>query len=341
MVEMPLEIQRDIPLASHTTLGVGGKAAYFAQARTLNEVRAFAQWARSEKLPLHILGGGSNVLVPDAGIDGLVVQPLFSEITYEASGDEVCVTAGAGVVLDALIEELTQKGLWGLENLSGIPGTVGGVPIQNVGAYGVEAHDVVLSVEVYDPQTDAVYTMQADECAFGYRDSYFKHDGKGLVICRASFRLSHTASPRITYKDLASYFSTNTTPTVREIREAVLAIRSAKFPDWHVVGTAGSFFKNPIISRAHFEKVRARYPELPGFPMSDDAIKVSLGWILDHVCHLRGYREGSVWLYEKQALVLVCEWGTSVNEIISFSESVIARVFEATGIRIEREATFL
>lgn len=341
MVELPLGIQRDVPLASRTTLGVGGNAAYFAQARTLNELRAFARWAKEEKLSLHILGGGSNVLVPDAGIQGLVVQPLFSEITYEACGDEVYVTAGAGVVLDVLIEELTQKGLWGLENLSGIPGTVGGVPVQNVGAYGVEAKDVVSSVEVYDPDTDTLRTIRGDECAFGYRDSYFKHEGKGLVVCRVSFRLSYTPSPHIAYKDLASYFSSNTAPTLREIREAILAIRSKKFPDWRVVGTAGSFFKNPVISRAHFEKVRARYPELPGFPVSDDAVKVSLGWILDHVCHLRGYKEGNVWLYEQQALVLACERNASVDEIISFSESVIERVYEATDICVEREATFL
>ncbi len=338
---MPDQIQTQVSLASHTTLGVGGGAEYFAKARTLSELRAFVYWANSEKHPLFILGGGSNLLVPEEGIRGLVVHPAFHEVTYKDVESDVHVTAGAGVVLDELIENLAAQGLWGLENLSGIPGTVGGVPIQNVGAYGVEAKDVVLSVEAYNPITDSVEALSNPECAFTYRDSYFKREGKHLIITSVTFRVSRVATPKLSYKDLAARFSDEVTPSLQDVRDAVLLIRSKKFPDWRVVGTAGSFFKNPIIPAEEYEKLRATYPELPGFPTDDGRVKVSLGWILDHVCNLRGYTEESVGLYSEQALVLICAHGTSPTDVMSFSEKIIARVYEATGIVIEREVTIV
>ena len=338
---MPDHVQTQVPLASLTTLGIGGAAEYFAQARTLSELRAFAQWAKSENHPLFILGGGSNVLIPDQGVKGCVVHPVFSDITYLEIGEDIQVTVGAGVVLDELVATLVAQGLWGLENLSGIPGTVGGVPVQNVGAYGVEAKDVVVSVAAYDPVTDYVLTLTRAECAFGYRDSYFKREGKHLIITSVTFRVSKEVTPKLAYKDLATRFAETTTPSLQEVRSAVLLIRNKKFPDWRAVGTAGSFFKNPIITEDAYAKLSVLYPELPGFKVDEGRVKVSLGWILDHVCKLRGYSEGAVGLYTEQALVLVCAHGTPSHEVISFSEKIIARVYEATGILIEREVTII
>jgi UDP-N-acetylmuramate dehydrogenase len=288
---------------------------------------------------VHVLGGGSNVLVPDTGVRGLVVHPLFSDVTYEEVGASVHVTAGAGVVLDGLIEELVSRELWGMENLSGIPGTVGGVPIQNVGAYGVEGKDVIVSVAGYDPTNDTVVTLSNEACMFAYRDSYFKHEGRHLIITSVTFVLSRVATPKLSYKDLVERFGAQASPTLSDIRHAVIAIRSSKFPDWRTTGTAGSFFKNPIISEAHYDTLRAEYPELPGFKTADGHVKVSLGWILDRVCGLRGYTEGAVGLYHAQALVLVCTHGTPAEEIIAFADAIIARVYAATNISVEREVT--
>ena len=177
VMEKPKLIQEQIPLAPLTTLGVGGKASYFCVAETIDELRECVLWARSESLPITCIGGGSNILVQDDGVAGLVIQIAFSSRTYEERGDVVSVTVGAGVPFDALVGETVTRGLWGLENLSAIPGTVGGVPIQNVGAYGVEACDVILSVEVFDRALHTVTVLTNEQCQFAYRDSLFKREG--------------------------------------------------------------------------------------------------------------------------------------------------------------------
>lgn len=339
---MPPQIKKNVPLQRYTTLGVGGNAEYFVEVETVDALKEMITWAKKEVLPVTILAGGSNVLITDGGINGLVLRPLFREIIYSKSPLELLVTAGAGVVLDDLVKELTEKELWGLENLSGIPGSVGAVPIQNVGAYGVEAKDIIEHVTVYDPALDAIRDMSASECVFAYRDSIFKHEtGKHLVILSVTFKVSSNAQPILSYKDLEATFRDHKNPTVQEIRDAVLQIRSKKFPDWTRVGTAGSFFKNPIISHEEFIRLQKEYPELPGYPVEGNMVKVSLGWILDRVCNVRGYREGEVGLYEAQALVLVCTKGIKSQTVLDFSEKIIANVFEKTKIKIEREVTLL
>jgi UDP-N-acetylmuramate dehydrogenase len=258
-------------------------------------------------------------------------------VAYDCKSEDVRVTVGAGVALDTLIDEVVERGMWGLENLSAIPGSVGAVPVQNVGAYGVEASDVIHEVYAYDCSTHEEVVLTRDACRFGYRDSLFKqNEGKRYIITAVVFRLSRIPSPHLGYKDLAVRFPTGDMPTLSTIRDAVIEIRKEKFPDWHTVGTAGSFFKNPVITRAHYAELCERYPELPGFPYAG-GIKIPLGWILDRVLNLRGYREGSVGLYEKQALVLVHHGGGTANEIYAFSERIITRVYEATGVQVERE----
>ena len=333
-------LRSQVPLAPRTTLGVGGNAEWYGEARTVEDLRAFSQFAQENQLPLRVLGSGSNVLVSDHGVHAVVVRPLFSEIVYAKEDGDVLVTAGAGVVLDVLVADCVAQGLWGLENLSAIPGTVGALPIQNVGAYGVEAKDVVVSVSVYDPHLDAIIEMSNAACAFAYRDSFFKQDGKHLIITAVTFRVSRAPRPTLAYKDLAMRFGdTGTLPTLHAIRAAIIEIRCAKFPDWHSIGTAGSFFKNPIIPRVQYEALRATYPDMPGFSDGAEHIKVALGWILDHVCGLRGYMEGKVGLFEAQALVLVCARGATAEDIVAFSEKVIADVYTKTKINIEREVT--
>jgi UDP-N-acetylmuramate dehydrogenase len=321
---------------------VGGSASHFVKVTEEREIRDAILYAQEHELRVVILGGGSNVLVPDRGIDALVIVPAFMTVTYTGIDDHtVIVSAGAGVELDALIRETVEKGLWGLENLSAIPGSVGGVPVQNVGAYGVEAKDVVQSVTVYDRETKSLVVLTNEECTFAYRTSLFKREeGKRYIITHVAFELSRVPHPKIVYKDLAVRFSESREVTQNEIRNALIDIRSNKFPDWHTQGTAGSFFKNPILDKKKFLTLKEQYPDMVGF-IQNGKVKVSLGWILDHVLHLKGYREGNVGLYEAQALVLVTHGESTSEEILSFSESIIQKIFDATGIVVEREVVLL
>ena len=337
---MPESIKQNVPLAPYTTLQIGGPAEYFAEVHTEAELLEATTFANERKLQVTILGGGSNALVSDDGVKGLVIRPHFTDVAYTEAGNDVFVTVGSGVVLDALVAELVAKDIWGLENLSAIPGSVGGVPVQNVGAYGVQVSDTIEHVTAYDIREQEVVTLNNDACAFGYRDSFFKTTrGKDFVILSVTFKLSRVADPKIAYKDLAHYFANNTNPSLAEIRNAVTEIRSKKFPDWHTVGTAGSFFKNPIIPKAKYEDLVATYPDLPGFETEEGMVKIPLGFVLDRILGLRGYREGNVGLYEAQALVLVNYGGATEKEVTAFAQSVLQKVHDATGIEIEWEVT--
>ncbi|MFZ2253474.1 MAG: UDP-N-acetylmuramate dehydrogenase [Minisyncoccia bacterium] len=338
---IPSIIKQNIPLASYTTLGVGGQAEYFCEVGTEAELREAVAWAHENNHMVTVLGGGSNVLVRDEGVKGLVLRVCILGVIYQTLDDEsVYVTVGAGVILDKLIHELVEKKLWGLENLSAIPGTVGAVPIQNVGAYGVEAAEVIIKVTVYDRETGTVHELDCATCAFGYRDSLFKKEGgKRYIILSVTFKVSTIANPKLAYKDLREIFEEGEVPDIARVRNAVCHIRAQKFPDYTVIGTAGSFFKNPIIAQGEFERLCKDFPELPGFPHGEGMIKISLGWILDKVCNLKGYSEGEVGLYEKQALVLFCAKGIAADDVVSFSEKIIEKVFQKTNIRIEREVT--
>ena len=316
---MPSCIRTDVPLAPYTTLGVGGPAQFFVEVENIAMLHEVTEWAQAEGLPITILGGGSNVLVSEEGVRGVVIRYTAHQITFEKNKDTTRVTADAGVMLDALIETVVAKELWGLENLSHIPGSVGAVPVQNVGAYGVEGKDVVDSVTVYDLSTHTVRVLTNTACQFAYRDSIFKHEeGAALVIVSVVFTVHAKRAPRLTYKDITEYFGSHTEPTLREIRDAIIAIRTAKLPDWHTVGTAGSFFKNPIVTKETYERLHTQYPELPGFPETDGPVKISLGWVLDKVSGIKEYREGNVGLYEKQALVLTCTNEATAREVNSF-----------------------
>lgn len=342
-MRMPYGIEHNVPLAHRTTLGVGGNAEYFVRVTTTGMLEHVVRWAKTNGHQRTILAGGSNVLIMDEGVRGLVIQPDFQGVTYEDIDDaRVRVRVGAGVVFDTLIAELVSRDMWGLENLSAIPGSVGATPIQNVGAYGVEVKDVIESVTVFDCDTYTTYEIKNSDCDFSYRDSRFKHDAKKkYIIVAVSFILSKIPHPQITYKDLAHFFAHSETPTLSDIRSAIISIRNKKFPDWRVLGTAGSFFKNPIITNSEYQQLVQKYRDIPAYVTQCGDVKIALGYVLDKVCGLKGYREGVVWLFEAQALVLVCEKGSRARDIFLFSEHVIEQVFQKTKIRIEREVTIM
>lgn len=339
---MALVIQKNVTLSQYTTLHVGGVIDYFAEVTNEGELFEALLFAEQTPVPLLVLGGGSNILADDEGYRGLVLKISVRGSEYvDVSKDETELTVGAGEILDDVVADSVSKNLWGLENLSSIPGTAGATPVQNVGAYGIEVSSLIVRVEAIHIFKKIKKIFTKTHCEFNYRDSFFKTDeGKNWIIISVTFSLSKIPQPNITYADIL-FLQTEKNLTPLRVREAVQAVRANKFPDWSKVGTAGSFFKNPIITSAEYRAIQALYPLLPGYVQPSGDVKVSLGWILDHVCNLRGYCEGSVCLYDKQALVLVAHTGATSTEIKNFVKNISQKVFLQTKIKIECEVLFV
>jgi UDP-N-acetylmuramate dehydrogenase len=330
-------VQSQIALAPLVTLKTGGKASYLVTAETVEDLEKAISFAEQEGLPFYILGGGSNMLIADAGYHGLVIHIQIKGTLYSVNDDgTVCLTVGAGEVLDSCIADTVARGLWGLENLSCIPGSVGATPVQNVGAYGVEVADVILSVTVFDTNTKKIFTLTNIECGFSYRHSIFK-EKTNLVIVDVTFTLNTESRPKLAYADLA--IRTPNNPAPQDVRTVVTAIRAEKFPDWTLVGTAGSFFKNPLLTKKETVVLLAKYPDIPTYPSADELTKISLGYVLDKICGLKGFAIGPVRLYEKQALVLVAESGATTTDIKNFVNIISEKVFDKTSVRISPEVT--
>ena len=339
-----MTIQEHIPLAQYTTFKIGGPARFFCAVTDEAMLVEAVTFAQSKHIPLFILGGGSNVLISDKGFPGLVIKIDIAGFDYlESPQGEVTVPAGAGEQWDTLVDHSVERGLFGLENLSAIPGTVGASPVQNIGAYGAEVAHTVFTVRALDTKTMNFVELSNTECHFSYRDSVFKKEKGRYIITRVTFVLKKNGSVDISYKDLAIYFEKKgtTQPSLAQVRKAVIDIRWNKLPDWKLWGTAGSFFKNPIIPAEKFAELKKTYPELPGFPESDGRVKVSLGWILDKVCHVKGMVKGHVQVYEKQALVLVATPGATSEEVVTLAHELIDLVKEKTGLTVEGEVEWV
>jgi len=336
-----MQIQEHVPLAPLTTFGIGGPARHFAFVQDIQEMHEAFAFAKAKELPVCILGGGSNVLIDDNGFNGLVIQPALLGVDWQVDGEHTLVTAAAGESWDALVAQTVAKNLWGLENLSGIPGTVGGAVVQNIGAYGAALSQRLEWAEVFDTESGEIRRLSNNACAFGYRDSFFKHDGGRHVVVRAAFTLSALPTPDLSYKDLAQRFA-GMTPQIDEIRRAVLEVRSAKFPDLTIEGTAGSFFKNPVLPAPVAQALLTRYPDMPLFSLPESSgTKVPLAWLLDHALQIRGLHVGRARLFEKQPLVIVAEKGSSSNDVKKLAAMVMQTVKEKVGIEIEAEVRII
>jgi UDP-N-acetylmuramate dehydrogenase len=317
-------IREEVLLAPHTTLRVGGPARYFAEVRTDAEVKEAIMFARTHEVPFFILGGGSNVLFSDEGFSGLVIAMKGDGMTWEETGEQVRVVADAGVVWDALVRSAVSRGLFGLENLSAIPGSVGASVVQNIGAYGVEAARSVEWIDAYDTVTHVVRRITKDDALFGYRESIFKNEkGRHCIVLRVSFLLHASGALSRAYKDIAEYEKNiKHIFSVRDMREAVIAIRAKKFPDLEKFGTAGSFFKNPVVEEVVAQTFLLRYPEATHYKVEGGKTKLSAAWIIDHVLHMRGVREGHVGTWEAQALVVITDLHASSQEVTLFTSHI-------------------
>lgn len=338
-----MTIQEHISLASYTTFKIGGPARFFCHATTDEDVVEAVTFAHAKNVLIFILGGGSNVLIGDEGFDGLVIHMGMSGIQQVAQGQKVLLSVAAGEQWDTFVEYVVERGLYGVENLSAIPGTVGAAPVQNIGAYGAEVAQAIFAVHALDTHGMKFVDLGNPECLFSYRESMFKKEKGRYIITRVDFLLDSNGSVNTSYKDVSEYFAhkKNTTPTLKDVREAVIDIRWGKLPDWKLWGTAGSFFKNPIISANDFMRLKQMYPELPGYPEPNGRIKVSLGWILDKVCDAKGMCKGNACVYEKQALVLVSKPGATSEEVVALAQELMACVKEKTGIIIEGEVEWV
>lgn len=329
-------VREYIPLRELTTLRVGGVARYVVECSTHDDVVAALELAREQKLPWRVLGEGSNVLALDEGFPGVLIVMRSGAVEEKDTGGACVLSADAGVHWDSLVRAAAERGLWGIENLAGIPGTVGAAPVQNIGAYGSEVRDTIVSVEALDTDTNEITTFTNEVCEFGYRDSRFKRESR-FIILSVAFVLKHNGTPALAYKDLTVQAEAGIDlSTPARIGNAVRSIRAQKFPNLSEYGTAGSFFKNPTIATDTYASLRSVYEGLPGFPNAE-GVKIPLAFVLDKILSLRGHREGNVSLFERQPLVLVADHGATQKEIDAFANGIAMRVHDATGITIERE----
>ncbi|REF02894.1 UDP-N-acetylmuramate dehydrogenase [Cupriavidus plantarum] len=330
------DFQEFYPLRRHNTFGFDVRARLAVHVRSEQDLVEALDDPRARDLPVVVLGGGSNVVL-SGDLDALVLLMEIPGYRVDATGADVHVTAGAGENWHGLVCRTIDDGLPGLENLALIPGTVGAAPIQNIGAYGVELCERFASVRAYDRQTRAFVELDAAQCAFGYRDSVFKHAGRDrYIITAVTLRLPRPWQPALGYAELARELEGVASPEAGRIRDAVVAIRSRKLPDPAVIGNAGSFFKNPIVEAAQRDALAAGHPTLVSYRQSDGRYKLAAGWLIDQ-CGFKGVNDGPVGVYGKQALVLVHHGGGSARDLLALAGRIADTVEERFGVRIEAE----
>ncbi len=338
-------IREQVLLAPYTTFHIGGCARYFAEVESDADIVEAVEFAHTLNLPISILGGGSNLLISDRGFDGLVIYMTGERVEIRKDDHGALVIADAGMNWDKLVGVCVEAGLWGIENLSGIPGNVGATPVQNIGAYGAEVGSFIEWVNVYDKNECVFKRLSKAECKLAYRDSIFKQEeGKSHIVVRVAYRLPQKGKLNIEYKDLIAYAQNeHALDTIADVRNAVLTIRARKFPLYAgtTIGTAGSFFKNPVVSSEAGATFSARFPDAPLFPQEGGNIKLSAAWIIDNILKMKGVREGNVGTWEAQALVMINFGGGTAAEVVSFAKHIIARAQNETGIILEPEVVYV
>ncbi|MEI7634214.1 MAG: UDP-N-acetylmuramate dehydrogenase [bacterium] len=349
-----------IPLAPHTTIAVGGNARYFLAVHDITQLREALDWAGHQRLPVFILGGGSNIVFPDEELNALVIQIALKAIWESAAADTagtVLATAAAGEDWDAFVAWTVERGWAGIECLSGIPGCAGATPIQNVGAYGQEVAETIASVTVLDRHNDATTEIPGEECAFGYRTSRFKTIDRGCyIVLSVTFRLVPGGKPAVRYHGLETYLAKNGIrhPTLRDVREAVLAVRRSKAMvvdhDEPNSRGCGSFFMNPIMSAQQFVDIRATAERagvvspgdtIPAHSVPDGRLKLSAAWLIERAGLRRGFHHGGAGISEKHSLAIVNFGGATARDVTELAALVIAHVMEKFGVRLQPEPLIL
>jgi UDP-N-acetylmuramate dehydrogenase len=344
-------VTENVPLAPLTTLKVGGPARYFVEATTIAEVSEAVQFSQSRSLPLFVLGGGSNLVISDAGWPGLVLKVGITGINHRPGRDEVVFEAGAGEDWDKFVGLVVAHKIAGLECLSGIPGLVGGTPVQNVGAYGQEVANTIESVLALDLHDGQIHELCNQACGFSYRTSLFNTTERGrYIILQVNYTLKHGGDAHLAYTDLKKYFAGWTEkPTLANVRDAVRKIRAGKgmlITDGDDdCRSAGSFFKNPILSADQYQALTARAAaknlQIPSYPALDAQKKVSAAWLVEHSGFSRGYGNGPVGISRKHALAIVNRGSATAADVLALKQDIQQRVEEIWGIVLEPEPVFV
>ena len=349
---MPLDIRESVPLAPLTTLGLGGPARFLVDVVDAAEVRAALAWAKKRQLPAFLLGGGSNLVVADQGFGGLVLHMRTRGRRWTEHGAEGWVEAEAGEPWDDLVAEAVARRAGGIECLSGIPGSVGAAPVQNIGAYGQEIAPAIRRVRVLDRDSLAASDLDAAACGFGYRDSAFKRAPERFVILSITLGLAKNAAPSLRYAELATAASAD--PTLASVRRTVLELRRKKsmlVDDTDPSGRGvGSFFTNPIVTTAHADELAGRAValglagsahEMPRFPMGDGRAKLAAGWLIERAGIAKGFRMGPVGVSSRHALALVQHGGATTEDLLRLACHVHDTVLTRFGIALVPEPVFL
>jgi len=348
-----LEIKENISLARHTSFGIGGPARFYVEIKTIADLQQAIAFSREKDIPYLVLGGGSNILVSDKGFAGLIMHivPKGMKMT-KLNAREVELKVSAGEAWDEVVEFAVLNNLWGIENLSAIPGLAGGFPVQNVGAYGQEASQVVKEVYAFDIENKQAITLQKDECAFSYRQSIFNTTHKGkYIILGYTLGLTREPNPNISYKDVAEYLAGKEI-NLKSIREAIIAIREKKLPDPKKIGSAGSFFKNLELTKSQYQQlvdvVSTKFGEEVYIALSavvresGEYKKVPTAFVIDRLLGCKGMRVGGAKIYEHQALVIVNETGrATARDVLTLFKTIRSRAHNEYGLEILPEPNMI
>lgn len=338
-----MKIKKKYSLKNLTTFGVNAYARELAEVSSTDEIQKLIADRLIPGSRIFILGGGSNILFTK-DFDGLVINNLIPGIKIVEEGNESCVVeAGAGVKWDGLVQFCVERNLGGIENLSAIPGTVGAAPIQNIGAYGQELEETFYELKAIEIGTGKQTVFNKSECKFSYRDSVFKSKlSNKFIITFVKLKLSKNPLINFSYKPVQEELQRReiNSPTIKDIREIVISIRNSKLPDPKKLGNAGSFFKNPVITKEKFEELKKSYKDLKHFAVDENSVKIPAAWLIEE-CGWKGKRMGNVGTYEKQPLVLVNYGGASGKEILEFSIKIKNSVQSEFGVVLENEVMVL
>lgn len=337
-----MDIAHNVSLAEHSTMRLGGSAQHLVEVSDRNQVKEALAWATAQGLPVIMIGGGSNIIWNDSGFAGLViVNKILHYEAYEEDPTNIYLTIGAGEPWDSVVEHSVASGLTGIEALSLIPGTAGATPIQNVGAYGQEISETLTTIEAYDTQTGGFVTIPVSECGFSYRSSRFKTTDKGrFFITGLTLHLRKGNPLPPFYSSVQEYFEANsiTDYTPAAVREAVIAIRSAKLPDPAVVNNCGSFFGNPIISEWEFSQIKEHYETIPNWPVDMDTVKLSAAWLIEQAGFKDVHDQATgMATWPKQSLVLINEHAKSTADLLAFKQKIVEAVQAKFNITLEQE----
>jgi UDP-N-acetylmuramate dehydrogenase len=345
-----MQVSEQVPLAPYTTFGIGGPARWFIEASTEDEVLEAVQFARAQDAPLFVLGGGSNLLVSDVGFPGVVLHIGLKGIERHNHENTTKFSVAGGEDWDAFVSLAVDQNCGGIECLAGIPGSVGGTPVQNVGAYGQEVSETICQVRVLDLQSLRFVELDTAECCFAYRRSIFNTLDRGrYVVTRVDYKLRNGANAVVSYADLKRYFQnkSSSSPKLTEVSSAVREIRHQKgmliVPGDPDCRSAGSFFKNPVISSERFAQIEARASgaSVPQYPAADGQVKVPAAWLLDQAGFHKGFTLGRAGISSKHTLALINRDGASANDVVALRDTIIAKVAEKFAIYLEPEPVWV